>query len=103
MSLSGSNSETNLPNRTLEDLRDLIRYIAADNPDAAERLGNAIIRRVEGLKEFPKMGRTVPEVGNDLIREIILAPYRVVYELDETESIIAVIRVWHGARGKPEL
>ncbi len=29
----------------LEDLRELVRYIAADDPIAAERFANAIIRR----------------------------------------------------------
>lgn len=87
----------------LEDLRELVRYIAADDPIAAERFGNAIIRRVEGMKTFPRIGRVVPEIGDDLIREIILAPYRVVYQLDDSSEEIAVVRVWHGARGEPNL
>ncbi len=87
----------------LEDLRELVRYIAADDPIAAERFGNAIISRVEGIQSFPRIGRVVPEVGDDLVREIILAPYRIVYQLDDSSEEIAVIRVWHGARGEPVL
>ena len=52
---------------------------------------------------FPRMGRVVQEIGDDLTREIILAPYRIVYELDDAPGTVAVIRVWHGARGEPEL
>ena len=87
----------------LEDLRDLVRYIAADDPIAAQRFGKAIIRRVEGLARFPRIGRVVPEIGDDLTRELILAPYRIVYGLGDDAEEIAVIRVWHGARGEPEL
>ena len=85
------------------DLRELVRYIAADDPVAAERFGKAVIRRIEGITSFPKLGRMVPEIGNEMIREVILSPYRIVYELDEAAGHIAVVRVWHGARGTPEL
>lgn len=87
----------------LDDLRELVRYIAADDPIAAERFGNAVIKRVEGITSFPRIGRVVPEIGNELLREVILAPYRIVYELDDSAEQIAVIRVWHGARGTPDL
>ena len=87
----------------LDDLRELVRYIAADDPAAAQRFGNAIIRRVEGLASFPRIGRVVPELGNDLVREVILTPFRIVYELDDDANRIAVVRVWHGARGEPDL
>ncbi len=61
-------------NSALEDLRELVRYVAADDPIAAERFGNAIIKRVEGIAGFPRIGRVVSEIGDDLIREIILTP-----------------------------
>ena len=60
----------------LEDLKDLVRYIAADNPVAAERFGKAVIRRVEVLPTFPRTGRIVPELSDDLLREVIWTPYR---------------------------
>ena len=81
----------------------MVRYIAADNPAAAERFGNAILRRVEGTTSFPRIGRMVPEIGNELIREVVLSPFRIVYELNDATRQIAVIRVWHGARGTPDI
>lgn len=83
----------------LEDLKELVRYIAADDPVAADRFGRAIIKRVEALSSFPLTGRIVPEVGDDRLREVILAPYRIVYEVDEGLLRVVVVRVWHGARG----
>jgi toxin ParE1/3/4 len=87
----------------LEDLKDLVRYIAADNPVAAERFGKAVIRRVEVLATFPRTGRIVPELGDDLLREVIWTPYRIVYEVDDSLRRVSVVRVWHGARGELEI
>ncbi len=87
----------------LEDLKDLVCYIAADNPVAAERFGKAIIKRVEALSSFPRTGRVVPEFCDDLLREVIWAPYRIVYEVDDSLRCISVVRIWHGARGDLEI
>ena len=87
----------------LEDLRDLVRYIAADDRATARRFGDRMIKRIEGLAGFPRIGRKVPEYQNDLIREVILTPYRLIYEVDDDGSVISVLRIWHCARGEPEL
>jgi addiction module RelE/StbE family toxin len=87
----------------LADLRDLVRYIAKDDPEAARRFGNLIVSKVDGLITFPRIGRIVPEYRVDLLREIIVAPYRIVYEIDDRSNTLSVLRVWHGARGNLEL
>lgn len=87
----------------LADLHDLVRYIAADDPSVASRFGERISSRVEGLCRFPRRGRKVPEFRDDLVREVILTPYRIIYEIDDREGVLSVLRVWHGARGEPEL
>ena len=45
----------------LNDLRDIVRYIAIDNPEKAGSFGIALIGKVELLANFPEMGRVVPE------------------------------------------
>ena len=47
-------------------------------------------------------GRMLPEEGKESVREVIHAPYRVIYELPESD-VVVVLRVWHAARGKPEV
>jgi plasmid stabilization system protein ParE len=59
--------------------------------------------RVDYLAAFPKMGRVVPEAEDENIREIILRPYRVIYQVIEQQQIVAIARIWHGARGDPEI
>lgn len=83
----------------LADLAGLVRYIAADDPRAAKRLGELIISKVESISDFPRIGRIVPEYREDVVRELIVRPYRIVYELDDGARTISVLRIWHGARG----
>ena len=86
--------------RAIEDLRDIVLYVAPDRPDAAKRLGLALIEKTKVLGSFPFSGRVVPEFDNRLIRELILKPYRIVYRVSESSKIVGVARYWHGARGE---
>lgn len=86
--------------RAIEDLRDIVLYVAPDRPDAAKRLGLALIERTRFLGRFPLSGRIVPEFDSPSIRELILKPYRIVYRVDEAAKVVGVARYWHGARGE---
>ncbi len=89
--------------RSREDLRDIASFIARDNPPAARKLGELIFARVDTLEKFPELGRIVPERGQPHIREIVVRPYRIVYRLRKPEKLVEILRVWHGARGEPEI
>ncbi len=86
-----------------DDLGGIVRFIALDNPTVAERFGFQLISKVDNLANFPRLGRMVPECGQETIREIIFRPYRIVYRVIESEQTVAVARVWHAARGEPEI
>jgi addiction module RelE/StbE family toxin len=85
------------------DLRDIVKYIANDKPNAARRMGNAIIEKIESLCDNPYIGRKVPEKNDDLIREVILNPYRLIYKIDKDNKTICVTRIWHAYRGLPDI
>jgi toxin ParE1/3/4 len=87
----------------LADLRDLVHYIAHDNREVARRFGDLIVSKVESLGTFPRIGRMVPEYRIDQLREIIVPPYRIVYEINDETMVLSVLRIWHGARGNMEL
>ncbi len=87
----------------LSDLRDLVDYIAEDHLLTAERFGNSIVSRAAELKDFPRIGRIVPEFRDENLREVIIAPYRLIYEMDETDLRVVILRDWHSARGEPGL
>jgi toxin ParE1/3/4 len=85
------------------DLGAIVRYVAADNRSAALALGHAIFERTRVLMEFSHSGRVVREIDNPNVRELILEPYRIIYEINANGETIDIVRVWHAARGQPKL
>jgi len=86
-----------------EDLRQIVQFIATDDPGAAAHLADRIIGRIEIASELPFSNRFVPEKAEQCLREIILKPYRIVYHVDDKREAIHILRVWHAARGAPDL
>ncbi|MGO8698905.1 MAG: type II toxin-antitoxin system RelE/ParE family toxin [Limisphaerales bacterium] len=86
-----------------DDLRAIVSFIAANNPSVAESFGFRLIAKVDLLGQFPEIGRIVPEEQNEDIREIILPPYRIIYRVLAENHAVAIARIWHGARGEPEI
>jgi toxin ParE1/3/4 len=89
--------------KALRDLQEIVAFIAADNPPAAERFGFRLISEAEAIGPHPMAGRMVPEFADPAIRERIFRSYRIVYRLDEEPRIIVISRFWHAARDKPDL
>jgi len=87
----------------IADLGEIVSRIANDNRAAAEMMGLTIFERTRILADFPQIGRIVPEEHSSTVREIIVDPYRVIYELNANGLTVDILRVWHAARGKPEL
>jgi toxin ParE1/3/4 len=86
-----------------DDLQAIVLFIAQDNPVVAESFGYQLISKVDVLARFPQIGRVVPEENDETIRELVLRPYRIVYEVFEEREFVAIVRIWHGARGEPEI
>ena len=85
------------------DLRDIVRYISLDSPERAVTFGQFLLTQAKKLSQFPQMGRMVPEIGEPVIREIVVRSYRVIYRVDDGDCRIEIVRFWHGARGTPEV
>ena len=85
----------------LRDLEEIVAFIAADNPLAAERFGHRLIDEAEAIALHPFAGRVVPEFRDPTLRERIFRAYRIVYSVHEQSELIVVSRFWHAARGKP--
>jgi toxin ParE1/3/4 len=86
-----------------DDLREIVSYIARDNPAAALRVGERILSSVDPFKSMPQMGRKVPEREDETIREIIRGNYRIIYKVREERRALEIWRIWYGAQGTPEL
>jgi addiction module RelE/StbE family toxin len=86
-----------------DDLEAIVLFIAQDKPQAAESFGYLLMSKVDVLAQYPEFGRMVPEGNDKKIREIIVRPYRIVYQVLREKEVIAIARVWHGARGEPDI
>lgn len=82
--------------RSLEDLNEIHDYIARDSKSYATLFIKKIYNTVQKLKEFPNMGRIVPEVNIPSVRELIFQNYRIVYRI--IDEIVEIITVFHGSR-----
>ena len=85
------------------DLHDIVVFVARNNPNRAMSFGYELISETERLQAFPELGRIVPEYRNEGIREIVFRPYRIVYRVDPQNKQCEIVRVWHSARGIPQL
>ena len=71
--------------------------MAADKPEAAERLATRIVAVVEALRSHPYLGRAGAEPG---VRELVIGgtPYVVLYRVRGKRVTISTI--WHAAQRK---
>lgn len=85
------------------DLHGIARYIARDRPEFAQTYCLNLIAKVEAVAQFPLTGRQVPRQASPYLRELIIPPYRVVYEIFPAEHTMEIIRVWDARRGDPDI
>lgn len=76
-------------------------FIAADSPRYARQFSERIIVAVRKLREFPLIGRKVPEGDRDDVRERIFQNYRIIYHVEELR--VFVLSVMHGSRDLSQL
>ena len=82
--------------RAIARAAEIAAHIAADRPNAAGAWVEKLFTTARDLKNHPKRGRKVPELGRPEIREILHGAYRVVYRLDSKRLVILTVR--HGRR-----
>ena len=87
----------------IADLRQLVVFISQDNPPTAVKLGEALIRKSMILASHPRLGKTLKKSPKDSIRDLIVPPYRLIYEIDDRAQLVYVRLLWHGARQEPEI
>ena len=81
-----------------DDLREIINYIALDNPAAATALLDKIENSLSGLISFPLLGKIPAEeaLADMRYRFFTVNNYLVFYSVEE--QIVWVHRIIHGAR-----
>ena len=84
-----------------DDLKAIHDYIARDSKRYATRVTQDIRDKANTLIEFPRLGKSVVEIGEENVREINLYSYRIIYEV--MPNMIYIHGVIHMRRNfKPE-
>ncbi len=79
------------------DLEAIHGHIGQDSEYYAAGFIARILKAVDHLEEFPRLGRHVPEAPEDPnIRELLVQGYRVIYR-GEAERVL-ILAVLHGSR-----
>jgi addiction module RelE/StbE family toxin len=78
------------------DLAAIQAYIARDSERYAHLTLERIIEAVDRLLAWPRSGRIVPEIGDENLREVLVAPYRIVYRL--LGDAVGIATVVHTSR-----
>jgi toxin ParE1/3/4 len=82
--------------QAIDDLTGIMDYIARDSPRYALQTGERIYEAAGKLNLGVRAGGMVPEFNHDHFREVLMRPYRIIYEIrGEGCYIVAVI---HGSR-----
>ena len=81
-----------------DDLSEIISFIAADNPTAAESIADKIEKNINLLSENPKLGR-IPrdeDIRSFGYRYLVVQNYIIFYTVEG--KTILIHRILHGAR-----
>jgi len=87
----------------LDDLEEIVLYIAQDSRTAALRMHDKIIEKTNDLIIFPKRGRLVPDrkMAAAGYRMLGIKPYIAFYRI--VDRNVFIYRVLHGATDYPLL
>lgn len=82
--------------QALDDVEAIACYIARDSSYYAQLFAVKAFDAVQRLQAFPESGRTVPEINQPDIREIILGNYRIIYRTKN--NLVEILTIFHSAR-----
>lgn len=86
-----------LAESAVRDLEEIVSYYQEQGvPEIGSRLVAEILARIESLRQLPDSGRIVPEFESPNLRELIHAPFRIVYRREPRR--VRVVRVWRSER-----
>lgn len=87
-------------NHAKAQLRQIHDYIAQDSLFYAKHVADTLAEKTSGLDNHPRIGRIVPELNIETVRELLPYSYRIIYEIrsDDRPVHIEVLAVIHKRR-----
>ncbi len=89
--------EINWTPQSIRDIEQIASFISKDSKRYAEIQVHRFFDCVTILHQNPKTGRVVPEINNQMIRELILGNYRMIYKIVHSKQI-DILSVHQSAR-----
>ena len=83
--------------RAEADVREIWRYIATDNPAAADRILLRIEEKLQILRNFPEIGPARNDIRRGM-RMLVEGNYLLLYEYDPRKNEVELIAVVDGRR-----
>ena len=84
-----------------EDVERIWRYIARDDPDAADRIRDGLFALTALLARSPYLGAVYERDRSGRTRELSYRLYRIFYEVRDDVARIEILHVRHGRRDEP--
>ena len=76
----------------IDRLSEIHDYIKKDSPVNAQRWVESILEKISKLSDLPKIGRKVPEINSESIRELIFGNYRIIYKMVDDSIFLMTVR-----------
>ena len=80
------------------DLEAIREYYERVAPEYVQSFVDGAVEKTLQLEVFPRIGRMVPEIGDDALRELIYRQYRIIYIVDAEGERVDVLTIFHSAK-----
>ncbi|MBA3582649.1 MAG: type II toxin-antitoxin system RelE/ParE family toxin [Gammaproteobacteria bacterium] len=74
-----------------QDLRQIYNFIASDSVHYAKKVTDDIYAKPNTLDLLPRLGRIVPEINDETLREISVYSYRIIYQIHQKNIYVLTI------------
>ena len=86
-------AELRLSRRASDEIYEEAERLGASSPSYARAFIDTIFAKADLLRQFPELGRTVPEYGNPAIRELFYRHYRIFYFVSDDGARVSITSV----------
>ena len=84
----------------LDEMESIADFIAKHSPRYASAFISKMFDNADVIKRHPRIGRMVPEIQDDTIRDLISGRYRIIYRI-VSENRIDILTIHHSSREFP--
>jgi plasmid stabilization system protein ParE len=86
-------AELRLSNRAADEIHEEAERLGAFSPAYARDFINAVFAKADLLRQFPLLGRMVPEYDDPTVRELFHRHYRIFYYVPPNEAYVSITSV----------